>query len=79
MPATNELQGRDVYVRVVDRKAGSVVVTEHRAWDVDRFMASVQQQYREADAKDCDHGRHVVSLSDRDTYIKLNQREVFHK
>jgi hypothetical protein len=71
-----ELTGRDVFVKVTDTKTGAVIATQHRAWDVDRFMASQQQQYRDADAKEKPPtpGRHVVTMIDRTEYQTISRR-----
>lgn len=76
MAAINqELAGRDVFVKVTDTKTGAVIATSHRAWDVDRFMASQQKQYRDADAKEKPPapGRHVVSMIDRTEYETIRR------
>lgn len=48
---TETIVGRDLYVR---RKSPSKtpIITRHRVWDADRFLASMQQQARDQAAKD---------------------------
>lgn len=73
-----EMVGRDVFVKITDTKTGNVVINQHRAWgDVDRFMASQQQQYRDADAKDTPPtpGRHVVTMSTEAEYRAIKWRK----
>jgi len=50
MPTT-ELIARDLYVRTTE-PSGKSHVAQHRVWDADRFLCSLQLQAREQAAKD---------------------------
>lgn len=62
------MKPQDLYLRITD-PAGKhkAIVTQHRVWDADRFLAS--QQRAHADQKD-PADRRVVSLASRDDYKK---------
>lgn len=64
---------RDVFFKVTDKQSGAVIVTAHRAWDSSRLAAAMQQQYRDADAKEKTPGRHVVEIIDEGTYKALRE------
>lgn len=48
---TSELIARDLYVRTTE-PSGKSHVAQHRVWDAERFLASLQRQAREQAAKD---------------------------
>lgn len=63
---TNELIARDLYVRTTE-PCGKSRVTQHRVWDAERFIASLQRQSREQAAKD-DKKPDVVTLATATEY-----------
>lgn len=63
-----ELTGKDVYLRVRNTANGSSSVRHHRAWDVDRFIASQREQHRIEGEKEGDATRYQVSLATADEY-----------
>lgn len=64
------MNGRSVYLRITDRKDKSVTFDSRRAWDVDLFMTSQQDQARKQGEKDRAPGRYVVEMITQDDYRK---------
>ncbi len=50
MPATNNLQGRDVWLRGTD-ELGRVTFSDHRVWDVGIFMLAREMEATALNAK----------------------------
>lgn len=62
------MKPQDLYLRITD-PAGKhkPIVTQHRVWDAERFLANQQRSYAEQkEATD----RRIVSLASRDDYKK---------
>ena len=70
----SSLIGKDVYLRVTDNATGSSSVRHHRAWDVDRFIASQREQHRAEGEKEGDAMRYQVSLATAQEYRQANRR-----
>ncbi|QDJ52836.1 hypothetical protein [Bordetella hinzii] len=69
-----QILGRDVYVRLTDPSgACSEVINHHRAWDTDRLMASLVQQY-DTDAKP--EERRLVSRATPADYRRFRNYKV---
>jgi len=64
------MHGQDLYIRVTDPSGThKPVISQHRVWDADRFLASQQRNY--AEARDPAE-RRIVTVASRTDYI--NQR-----
>ena len=67
------MDGRDIYVKLVDPAgAHRPVVNHHRVWDAELFIASQVEQYQGPKVKDGD--RRVVSVATEDEYRRANRR-----
>jgi len=59
------MEPRDIYIRVTE-KTGSTHIQERRVWDADRFLRSVQEQYKKEGG--------TASISTRDAYLEQRNR-----
>ncbi|GAQ30249.1 hypothetical protein SAMD00023378_3932 [Ralstonia sp. NT80] len=63
------MKPQDLYLRIADPTGkNKVIVTQHRVWDADRFLANQQRAYAEAKES---ADRRVVSLATSDEYKKV--------
>lgn len=62
------MRPQDLYLRITD-PAGKhkPIVTQHRVWDAERFLANQQRSYAEQKEPS---DRRVVNLASRDDYKK---------
>lgn len=60
--STETMPSRSVFLRTTDNNEKKVTFDERRAWDVDRFMAAIQRQYRDRGAKDKEPERYTVEM-----------------
>lgn len=63
---------RDLYLRRSDSTSGAQVVTQHRVWDADRFVASQQAQARKDGEKDNTPGRYRVEIASAEDYRRAH-------
>ncbi|WP_407059225.1 hypothetical protein ACKZDW_02250 (plasmid) [Ralstonia syzygii subsp. celebesensis] len=62
------MKPQDLYLRITDPTGKrKPIITQHRVWDADRFVASQQRAY--AEQKD-PADRRAVSVASRDEYLK---------
>lgn len=66
--SNDAMTSRQVFLRITDNQEKKTSFDERRAWDVDRFMAAIQKQYRDQGEKDKTPNRFTVEMITKDQY-----------
>lgn len=60
------MQSQDLYIRITDPNGvRRTIVSHHRVWDRDRFMAATREQYLKPDR---DEDKRHISVATEDEY-----------